>query len=385
MGLVRGDAMVIGCGDHRRRAPPQPPRIAALEMLDVAAAWVGEAGRSDIDGLAVVLDPSTADVVWVPAALAHDDAVLAAVAAHPALRSHNAKALMRWLLGRGHHVGGLRLDTQIAAYLIDPADTRYVLADLLARYTPRPAAPDDPQASGQLDFGGDGDAAVATARQALAVSHLSSALESSLDKQGMPDLYTTIENPLVDVLAEMEHVGIAVDIAELHGLNDRLTSEVERLGAELVRVVGRPFNVNSPVQLREILYTERQLAPAKKTKTGFSTDAATLEKLRDEWPEFIDPLLQYREVEKLRSTYGEGLLAEVAADGRIHATFNQTVARTGRLSAATSPTCTTSRCAATKAARSARCSSRRRAARCWSPTTTRSSCAASLISPATPV
>ena len=97
-------------------------------------------------------------------------------------------------------------------------------------------------------------------------------------------------------------------------------------------MVGRPFNLNSPIQLREILYTERGLAPGKKTKTGFSTDAATLEKLRDQWPEFIDPLLQYREVEKLRGTYGTGLLAEVAADGRIHATFNQTVARTGRLS-----------------------------------------------------
>ena len=102
-------------------------------------------------------------------------------------------------------------------------------------------------------------------------------------------------------------------------------------------VVGRDdLNINSPIQLRELLYAAppagRGLTPIKKTKTGASTDAATLEKLRDEWPEFIGPLLQYREVEKLRGTYGEGLLAEVAADGRIHATFNQTVARTGRLS-----------------------------------------------------
>ena len=148
----------------------------------------------------------------------------------------------------------------------------------------------------------------------------------------MAALYATIENPLVGVLAKMEHVGIAVDVAELTKLNERLTADVERLGAVLQEVVGRPFNINSPIQLREILYTERGLAPGKKTKTGFSTDAATLEKLRDEWPEFIDPLLQYREVEKLRGTYGTGLLAEVAPDGRIHATFNQTVARTGRLS-----------------------------------------------------
>jgi DNA polymerase-1 len=80
------------------------------------------------------------------------------------------------------------------------------------------------------------------------------------------------------------------------------------------------------------LYTDRGLTPGKKTKTGYSTDAATLEKLHDEWPEFIGPLLRYREMEKLRSTYGEGLINEIASDGRIHATFNQTVARTGRLS-----------------------------------------------------
>ena len=102
--------------------------------------------------------------------------------------------------------------------------------------------------------------------------------------------------------------------------------------AEVHLVAGREFNLNSTVQLREILFGERGLAPVKKTKTGFSTDAQSLEKLRDQWPEFINPLLEYREFEKLRSTYGEGLLAEVAADGRIHATFNQTVARTGRLS-----------------------------------------------------
>ena len=148
----------------------------------------------------------------------------------------------------------------------------------------------------------------------------------------MAELYATIENPLVGVLAEMEYVGIAVDMTELQRLNQHLTSESERLAAELQRVVGRPFNFNSPVQLRELLYTEKQLAPQKKTKTGYSTDAATLLRLRDEWPEFIDPLMQYREMEKLRGTYGTGLMAEVAPDGRIHATFNQTVARTGRLS-----------------------------------------------------
>jgi len=306
--------------------------LAASGTLDAIPAWLGEPGRSDISGLAVVTDAEAAEVAWLPAEVVHAPEVLRALGAHRGWRGHNAKALMRWLLDRGGQVPGLRLDTAIAAYLIDPADTRYALRDLLVRYT-RFQLPDDGAASsGQLDFGGGPDERRLAARDALAVAHLSAALEVSLDKQGMADLYTTIENPLVSVLAKMEHVGIAVDIAELRALNDKLTAEVERLGGVLQEVVGRPFNLNSPIQLREILYTERGLAPGKKTKTGFSTDASTLEKLRDEWPEFIDPLLAYRELEKLRGTYGTGLIAEVAPDGRIHATFNQTVARTGRLS-----------------------------------------------------
>ena len=307
--------------------------ITALDHLDVAAAWVSEPGRSDLIGLAVVTDLEACDVAWVPADVVADPQMLAAIASHAALRGHNVKALMRWSLDHGVSIAGLELDVAIAAYLIDPADVRYALADLLRRYTPYQLPATDAATAGQLDFADDGsDDRRVAGRGALAVAHLSSALLAALDKQGMADLYATIENPLVGVLAEMEHVGVAVDIAELRGLNERLTADSERLAAELQRVVGRPFNFNSPVQLRELLYNEKQLAPQKRTKTGFSTDAATLEKLRDEWPEFIDPLLQYREIEKLRGTYGIGLLAEVAPDGRIHATFNQTVARTGRLS-----------------------------------------------------
>jgi DNA polymerase-1 len=302
-------------------------------VLDVVGAWSGEPGRSDLIGLAVVMDVDTCEVAWLPADVVSHPDVLAVLAEHLAVRGHNAKALMRWVLDHGVAITGLQLDVAIAAYLIDPADVRYALADLLRRYTPYQLPATAAASSGQLDFTdeGDDDRRVA-GRGALAVAHLSSALESALQKQGMDVLYSSIENPLVGVLAEMEHVGIAVDVVELRRLNERLTSEAERLAAELQRVVGRPFNFNSPVQLRELLYTEKQLAPQKKTKTGYSTDAATLLKLRDEWPEFIDPLMQYREIEKLRGTYGIGLISEVAPDGRIHATFNQTVARTGRLS-----------------------------------------------------
>ena len=245
---------------------------------------------------------------------------------------------MRSLLQLGIELDRLELDTAIAAYLLDPAEARYELSHLVERYTRFAAPSDEPAAKGQLDLDGtQADPATSAGRQALAVHHLVEPLMSRLDQQGMAELYRTIEIPLVRVLARMEDAGIAVDVAELRRLNERLTADVVRLGAELKQVVGRDdLNINSPVQLRELLYAAppagRGLTPIKKTKTGASTDAATLEKLRDEWPEFIGPLLQYREVEKLRGTYGEGLLAEVAADGRIHATFNQTVARTGRLS-----------------------------------------------------
>ncbi len=306
--------------------------LEALDTVDVAAAWQGEPGRSEVAGLAIVVDAGAADVVWVPEHLVGED-VLRSLGEHLRIRGHHVKALMRALLRHDVGVRGLALDTAIAAYLIDPAETRYAVGQLLEKYTSyQLSAEDDPAAAGQLDFGAAGDRRAQVGTEALAVTHLADALERALEQQGMAELYRTIENPLVRVLAKMEHVGIAVDVAELRALNERLTADCERLAAQLQDVVGRPFNLNSPIQLRDILYTERGLAPGKKTKTGYSTDAATLEKLRDQWPEFIDPLLQYREVEKLRSTYGTGLLQEVAADGRIHATFNQTVARTGRLS-----------------------------------------------------
>jgi DNA polymerase I len=308
--------------------------IAAAATLDVAATWLGEPGRTPLAGIAVVVDPAMADVLWIPADVLADDAVRVALGAHTSLRGHNVKPLMRSLLEFDVEVRGLTLDTAIAAYLIDPAEARYTLPDLIEKYTKYARPSDDAAGSGQLDLDGTslGDAELA-ARDALAVNALAEPIVASLEAQGMAELYRTIENPLVLVLAKMEHVGVGVDVDELRALGQRLSDEVQTLQATLREVAGRDdLNLNSPKQLREILYDERGLAPGKKTKTGYSTDAATLEKIKDQWPEFLEPLLRYREVEKLRSTYGEGLLAEVAPDGRIHATFNQTVARTGRLS-----------------------------------------------------
>ena len=156
-------------------------------------------------------------------------------------------------------------------------------------------------------------------------------LEAALDAQGLRRLHDEIERPLVRVLARMERVGVRVDVGYLEDLHKELTEATRRWEAEIHELAGEVFKVNSTPQLRTVLFDKLGLSPQKRTKTGFSTDAQSLEKLRGQHP-IIDALLQYREVEKLRSTYGEGLLAEVATDGRIHASFNQTVARTGRLS-----------------------------------------------------
>jgi DNA polymerase-1 len=310
--------------------------IGRLDTLDLAAAWAGEPGRSPLLGVAVVADPSTSEVAWLSTPVVTDTTVASALCAHANVHGHNVKFLMRSLLELGIDITGLQLDTAIAAYLIDPAEARYELADLITKFT-QFAPPSDAVASaGQLDL--DGSAvtdAQRAGRDALAVHHIAEPIEASLAAQGMAELYHSIENPLVRVLARMEHVGVGVDANALRDINSRLNAEVEQLGVELRAVAGRDdLNLNSPTQLRALLFDERALSPmgVKKTKSGYSTDAQTLEKLREAWPEFIVPLLRHREVEKLRGTYGEGLLQEIATDGRIHATFNQTVARTGRLS-----------------------------------------------------
>jgi DNA polymerase-1 len=305
--------------------------------LALAAAWAGDEGRSALEGLALVRDGGTGDVVWVTGAVLADAAVREAlsVLAGPGgrpLAAHQAKPLVRALTGLDVDVRSLSLDTALAAYLLDPAESRYLLEELVVRYAGARIPDGDVAAEGQLDLEGSSTpAATLAGRRALAVDRLVAPLLAALDAQGLRALNDDIEVPLVGVLARMEDAGVAVDRAELQALRDRLVADVERHRAAIIEAAGREFNVNSTLQLREILFDELGLTPLKKTKTGFSTDAASLEKLLGQHP-IIEHLLAYREVEKLRSTYGDGLLQEVGPDGRIHATFNQTVARTGRLS-----------------------------------------------------
>ena len=225
-------------------------------------------------------------------------------------RAHNAKALLR---GLELDLRGLDVDTAIAAYLIDPAESQYLLDDLAARFLGLEVRSPDAPPPGQLDLSGTAtDPAEEAGRRAVAVGLLVPALAQSMDARGLRRLYDEVERPLVRVLARMEAAGVRVDVDLLRSIYDGLVAEGARLEEEIQELAGERFLVNSTLQLRRVLFDQLGLQPQKKTKTGFSTDAASLEKLRGLHP-IIEPLLRYREVEKLRSTYGESLLAEVAS------------------------------------------------------------------------
>jgi DNA polymerase-1 len=308
--------------------------LAQLSEVAIAAAWEGIAGRSPLSGLALVRDSAAAEVIWIPGALLGElaDDLRTVLCGGPRVVAHDAKPIVRSLLDLGADLTRLSIDTKLAAYLLDPAETIYGLAELLRRHAEMELATDGGAPEGQLDFDGTSvPVAQQVGREALAVSYVVEPLSASMEAHGLTRLDDEVEVPLVRVLARMEHLGIGVDLQVLQGLYDSLTEEADRERAGIIEAAGEDFNVNSTPQMRTILFDKLGLTPQKKTKTGYSTDQATLEKLKGEHP-IIDHLLRYREVEKLRSTYGEGLMAEVADDGRIHATFNQTVARTGRLS-----------------------------------------------------
>ena len=296
--------------------------------LAVAARWNGMPGRSELVALILVAtEGEEAGLgVLVPAALLGATTVvtkLNSVLARPFL-GHEVKEAMRSLLPLGIDLTGLDMDTAVAAYLLDASTGEYELSQLREQ-------------TGQLSLDivepgeTERDLAQEGAGEAADVAAMAAGFRQRLVSEDMVMLHDDIETPLVRVLAKMEVAGIGVDRAELQAIADSLKASAATLQAGVQEHAGHEFNVNSTPQLRTVLYDELGLTPGKKTKTGFSTDAQTLESLRGIHP-IIDALLSYREVEKLRSTYGESLLAEVAADGSIHASFGQTVARTGRIS-----------------------------------------------------
>jgi DNA polymerase-1 len=347
-----------------RKAGDAADRGPGAGVLAVAGRWSGEPGRSPLLGV-LVAATAAGQGVWLAAPLLTSTSVVTALDrawGAGGLVGHHVKEVFRSLLPLGEACEGLAMDTAVAAYLLDPSSGDYALAAVAgpaavaaaggAGDAPDPSetgAPPDAApararrkpAAAQLaldDGTPDGDASAvavdpvpSAAAEAATVAQLVEPFRARLAAEELLALHDEVETPLVRVLARMEVVGIRVDTAELRRITDALVGECRRLEVEIQEIAGHEFKVNSTPQLRTVLYDELGLTPGRKTKTGFSTDAATLETLRDAHP-IVDKLLRYREVEKLRSTYGESLLQEVADDGRIHASFRQTVARTGRLS-----------------------------------------------------
>ena len=232
--------------------------------------------------------------------------------------AHDVKPLMRRLLAAGIDADGFVFDTALAAYLLDATRGKYELPQLAQDYlhTP-PAQEDDPDA--QL------------AAQAVCVQRLQRVLSEKLEAEGMTALLRELELPLCRVLAHMEHDGVPVDRAALEAFSAMLSERIAACERLIYGYSGEPFNIQSPRQLGVLLFEKLGLPPVKKTKSGYSTNAEVLEKLRDRHP-IIQAVMDYRMLTKLQSTYAEGLQKEIAPDGRIHTTFQNTVTATGRLS-----------------------------------------------------
>ncbi len=248
---------------------------------------------------------------------------------------HDAKGPMQALAARGLSLAGLSSDTALAAYLVRPDQRSYDLADLVLRHLSRELR-NDSESGGQglLDFSADGEAEAQTAMvRARAILDLSVALDAQLEETGGSSLLAQIELPLVDVLARMERVGIAADVAAMEELEADFAAKVrEAQGDAYDAIGGEQINLGSPKQLQVVLFDTLGMPKTKKTKTGYTTDADALTDLfaKTEHP-FLEALLRHRDATRLRVTV-EGLLKSVADDGRIHTTYQQTIAATGRLS-----------------------------------------------------
>ncbi len=225
------------------------------------------------------------------------------------------------------------MDTMVASYLVNASRRQHAIEDLaterLRLEVPTLPAPDrkQPTRAPTLE-----ERLARAGAIAVATRGLSSLFADDLARLELERLFREVELPLVDVLVEMEEAGIAVDVGYLAALGREFATEVARIEREAHAAVGHEFPINSPKQLEQLLFTELKLQRGRRTKTGYSTDAVVLEELRSAHP-VVEKVLEYREVEKLRSTYTEGLASLVdPATDRVHTTFNQTIAATGRLS-----------------------------------------------------
>ncbi len=226
---------------------------------------------------------------------------------------HDMKSTMHTLTGMGIPFDGFSFDTALAAYDLNPSASDYPVSKLATNF---------------LGLSVDDNDAAACAE---ALWHLRPVLEEELKKQGMERLYYDIELPLCPVLYKMEKIGVAIDKDQLLQFGQMLTQRIADCESLIFSYSDAPFNINSTKQLGELLFEKLALPPVKKTKTGYSTNADVLEKLKNKHP-IIPAIMDYRMLTKLNSTYADGLMKAIGNDGRIHTTFQNLVTATGRLS-----------------------------------------------------
>jgi DNA polymerase-1 len=308
-----------------------------LSFRDASTGVAGEA--VELRSVAIARADGTGAFVDVTTLAEEDERALTAWLADPAVPklAYDVKRSLHAIRHRGWTMAGLTMDTQLAAYLVRPGQRSFALDDLVLRYLKRELrieqAPEERQLS--LLDGEDGDAAkVAEAEivRARAIADLAEALEIALDNTGGTNLLAEIELPLLHVLADLEAVGIAVDTEQLAALEAHFAGRVKSAEQEAFKVIGKEINLGSPKQLQVVLFDELQMPKTKRTKTGYTTDADALTGLfeQTEHP-FLAHLLEHRDASRLKVTV-EGLIKSVSDDNRIHTTYSQTIAATGRLS-----------------------------------------------------
>jgi DNA polymerase-1 len=354
--LPHGLISAIGSDGAVAAAEPSEPGKTAFEVVavllgpDEVGAWLAAHSSAERAGVAVTgtWGRGTGNLTGVAIAAsdghgAHidpteltedDDRALAAWLAgtgHPKVL-HDAKGPMHAFAARGLPLAGLVCDTALAAYLALPGQRTFDLADLALRYLGKElrAEPEDGQLT--LDGSVERDAAAGLVMRAQATLELAAALDEDLDRREAGALLRELELPLVSVLAKMEHTGIAADVDHFATMSAMLHGEAKAAEQAAFAVIGHEFNLGSPKQLQEVLFTELGLPKTKRIKTGYTTDSEALTSLLAQTGHpLLEHLLRHRDVAKLMSIV-DSLIPMAGENGRIHTTFNQTIAATGRLS-----------------------------------------------------
>ncbi|MFJ5805264.1 DNA polymerase I [Streptomyces sp. NBC_01426] len=325
---VELDASVLGTGELAPWLETHaggPLGVSTVDTWALGQGNVAEIGLASAGGAAAWFEPSSLDE--------SDERAFAAWAADAAKPKvvHNAKGLMRVFPEHGWTLAGVTMDTALAAYLVKPGRRSFALDVLSMEYLHRELAP--AAADGQLAFGADDTAeAEALMAQARAVLDLGDAFTAKLAEVGAVELLHDMELPTSELLARLERAGIAADRDHLEGMEQQFAGAVQQAVKEAHAAVGHEFNLGSPKQLQEVFFGELDLPKTKKTKTGYTTDADALAWLAGQTDHELPVImLRHREQAKLRVTV-EGLVKSLATDGRVHTSFSQTVAATGRLS-----------------------------------------------------